>query len=302
MKKLLIISAFVIGALLPNFGRAESATQGVPFQALWDAVAAINAQIQQVVTDLQNQIDNIQLIPGPQGPQGPQGIQGEQGEPGAGWDENRIALLEGQVVALTDKLSCLTKVGNDLYFDGCNVNIRNGAGDSLSKNGLGNLIIGYNEPSPYINADRSGSHILVIGPGNAYSSYSGMVVGNQNSMTGEASVVLGGSGNVASGYRSSVFGGGNSTASGRFTSVTGGDENTATGEFAAVCGGMRGIASGAGSSVTGGFFSIASGDNSSVTGGYYNTAQGAYSSVSGGSFRTVTSTYNWAAGSLVETN
>ena len=39
-----------------------------PFQKIWDAIL-----------DLQEQINNIQLIPGPQGKPGPQGPQGEKG-------------------------------------------------------------------------------------------------------------------------------------------------------------------------------------------------------------------------------
>jgi len=50
---------------------AGSNPNGQPFQALWDAIA-----------DLQDQIDELELIPGPVGPQGPQGEQGEPGPPG----------------------------------------------------------------------------------------------------------------------------------------------------------------------------------------------------------------------------
>jgi len=44
---------------------------GEPFKAVWQAIS-----------DLQNQINIIELTPGPQGPAGPQGPQGEKGEPG----------------------------------------------------------------------------------------------------------------------------------------------------------------------------------------------------------------------------
>lgn len=44
---------------------------GNPFDALWAAIA-----------NIQEQIDNIELIPGPEGPQGPQGEPGPQGEQG----------------------------------------------------------------------------------------------------------------------------------------------------------------------------------------------------------------------------
>ncbi|MFC1687081.1 collagen-like protein [Patescibacteria group bacterium] len=59
---------------------------GNPFTALWQALA-----------NLQEQIDNIQLIPGPEGPQGPQGETGPQGPAGEGWDEERFVALEARV-------------------------------------------------------------------------------------------------------------------------------------------------------------------------------------------------------------
>jgi len=71
MNKALI--AIVIGVILfgSTLAFAAGRSRGRPFQALWDAIA-----------DLQEQIDNIQLIPGPEGPPGPPGPQGPQGEVG----------------------------------------------------------------------------------------------------------------------------------------------------------------------------------------------------------------------------
>ena len=62
---------------------------------------------------------------------------------------------------------------------GVNLQIVNGMGTTATTNGVGNLIIGYNEAdesSPSV----SGSHNLVIGVGNGYSQYGGMVVGGWN--------------------------------------------------------------------------------------------------------------------------
>ena len=54
--------------------------------------------------------------------------------------------LEQRIESLEALLSCMTKVGDDVFFDGCNLHIRDGSGDTEgSTNGLGNLIIGYNE-------------------------------------------------------------------------------------------------------------------------------------------------------------
>lgn len=44
---------------------------------------ALKAEVEAVQTNLQNQISNIQLTPGPQGPIGPQGLKGDTGATGA---------------------------------------------------------------------------------------------------------------------------------------------------------------------------------------------------------------------------
>ena len=69
-------------ALILMSAAAVNASDGIPFQDLWDALE-----------DLQDQIDEIELTPGPQGeqgiagpggPEGPAGPQGEQGIAGPG--------------------------------------------------------------------------------------------------------------------------------------------------------------------------------------------------------------------------
>jgi hypothetical protein len=83
-----------------------------------------------------------------------------------------INRLRRQMDVLAGKLECVSRSGNDLYFTGCNVHIVSGSGATDgTTNGLGNLFIGYNEPYPGQNLDRSGSHNLVIGPFHAYGSY-----------------------------------------------------------------------------------------------------------------------------------
>ncbi len=59
MKKILI---FVIFGVFLFFATSVKAENMNPWNSVWAAIA-----------DLQNQIANIQLIPGPQGPSGPQG-------------------------------------------------------------------------------------------------------------------------------------------------------------------------------------------------------------------------------------
>lgn len=91
MKKssLMLISLFILSVFSISFvssaeelSRAQfdesSAVYGNPFLLIWEAIYAL----QDAVIFLQEQIDNIELIPGPPGPEGPQGPQGEQGIPG----------------------------------------------------------------------------------------------------------------------------------------------------------------------------------------------------------------------------
>jgi hypothetical protein len=108
-----------------------------------------------------------------------------------------------------------------------------------SLTGLGNLIIGYNEPfgvgPPRV--VRTGSHNLVVGAHHSYSSYGGFVAGKRNAVTGESA---------------SVCGGINSKASGSYSSVSGGSLNVASGLGASVSGGNLNVASGLGASVSGG--------------------------------------------------
>ncbi len=221
-----------------------------------------------------------------------------------------------------------------LTISGVNVQIVNGQGSTETANGLGNLIIGYDEKGPKFTQNRTGSHNLVVGMGNNYLSYGGIVAGLSGLISapyasvlgGEGNVakapfatvtggqgnlangghasVVGGFGNIASGGSSATLGGNSNTASGDYASVSGGFSNTASSFTASVSGGVSNTASGQGSSVSGGVFNTASGanqsgvfDSSSVSGGQSNTASGQDSSVSGGSGLTEGSTLAWKAGS-----
>lgn len=108
-------------------------------------------------------------------------------------------------------------VGPHILFSGVNVHVRNGSGatnnNALPYQGLGNLIIGYNEnttPTPTLT--RTGSHNLIGGSLNSFSSFGGMVMGLQNTISGQYASVLGGNGNTAVGSNSTVYGGLNLTA------------------------------------------------------------------------------------------
>jgi hypothetical protein len=262
--------------------------------------------------------------------------------------EAEVVALEAQVAALqtVDDLAAYLEVDISnpskpvVRIVGANLQVVNGLGDTETKNGVGNLIVGYDEAAdPFFREDfcsdgewedeftclsanetwgdnqKSGSHYIVGGSGNGYTQFGGLVVGSDNisnrnfsSVSGGAlnaasglwSSVSGGYGNEAAGWWSSVSGGYGNTASSFYSSVSGGFNNTASGSRSSVSGGYENTASGNLSSVSGGYENTASGDRSSVSGGQENEASATSSSVSGGYDNEASGNYDWVAGSLWE--
>ena len=237
----------------------------------------------------------------------------------------RVQELEAFIVELRAVLSLQDdNQGNPaVVFSGVNVQINNGEGATDSINGLGNLIIGYDEPTQFqsgvcslgqfeseadclannevfSNIHKSGSHNLIIGAQHNYSRAGGLVAGLRNTVNGDSASVLGGISNYASGTRSSVSGGSENRASGTHSSVSGGGRNIASALLSSVSGGRQNTASGTVSSISGGQFNVATGVASSVTGGQDNVASGDGSSVSGGRSREASGNFEWVAGSLAE--
>ena len=174
-----------------------------------------------------------------------------------------------EIVQLPDGLGGTVKT---IRFHGVNVQIVNGSGSTTGLvDGLGNLIVGYNELRG-AGDDRSGSHNLVVGKEHNFNSFGGLVAGFSNTLSGSHASVSGGQQNTASGYSSSVSGGTYNTASGNYSSVSGGRFNNASGNY------------------------------SSVSGGRFNNASGYFSSVSGGNIRSALNTHDWVAGALFEDN
>ncbi len=137
---------------------------------------------------------------------------------------NDIGVVEG-------KTQYISVSGTEMVITGANLNIVSGAGEtSATVNGLGNLIVGYNEQSNGRNT-RTSSHNLIVGTEHSYSSFGGLVAGNANTISGDYSSVSGGSFNEASGFASSVSAGGFNTTSSDFASVSGGDNHEADGSF-----------------------------------------------------------------------
>jgi len=178
--------------------------------------------------------------------------------------ESTVATLQGQVLVLQDSpamglnpfLDVTLELGLPLIrFKNVNVQIVNGEGpvqvedenlpnyyDNPTLNGLGNLIVGYNETGTLLHGDlevRTGSHNLVVGPGHTYSSYGGVVAGFMNKSTGVYATVTGGSENTAGAPASSVSGGNFCRALGNFSSVSGGVNSVASDVYSWAAGNLR---------------------------------------------------------------
>lgn len=147
--------------------------------------------------------------------------------------ETELLLTQATVEDLQDKLAYVSieegeingLAGPHVLFEVANVHIRNGLTATITTNGLGNLVVGYNEGNGFEN--RDGSHNLLVGRFHTYSSFGCFVAGHLNSVTGEESSVSGGLANVASGFYSSVSGGSRHKASGYESSVSGGSLRSA---------------------------------------------------------------------------
>jgi hypothetical protein len=220
--------------------------------------------------------------------------------------------LAQRVAALEQLLTHFSREKNEIVITGANLHIVNGLNATQTTNGLGNLIVGYNEPTRDDTIVRTGSHNVVVGEAHNFHSFGGLVVGLANEIRGEFSTVTGGLGGFAIGRAATVSGGSNNRANGDLSAVSGGAgnrangaqsvvsgglDNDADGRFSVVSGGSTNTASGEHSSVSAGFHNTASGEGSSVGGGRFNTANESLAAVSGGQNITQDTEAGWAAGS-----
>lgn len=218
-----------------------------------------------------------------------------------------VANLQAQVDTLANLLRNFSLVDADPALDdslgnpeetvritGANLQVVNGLGATDTVNGLGNIVIGYNQDIDFgsPDEDRSGSHNLVVGDEHSYTRFGGIVVGYNNEISGDWSSVSGGVSNTASAAFSSVGGGAFDKATGQESFVGGGFSNLASGFASSVSGGIHNSAIGDDSSISGGNYNEAGGQNASVSGGEQNVADGWYSSVSGGRQNQATTNYS----------
>ncbi len=206
---------------------------------------------------------------------------------------------------LTDTTRTDGKKNTELVFTGVNVHIVSGSGatndNAFSADGspipgahllgLGNLTIGYNalnNSQGYGNV-RTGSHNLILGDSNNYSSFGGVIAGLNNSINGRFDVVMGGECQLGLADEAVVIGGENNTVQVRQGSILGGQFNLVTSRFGTVVGGQNNTAGGADDP------NIAAA--TTVTGGLGNYAGGQNSVISGGRYVVTWAGYGWAAGS-----
>jgi hypothetical protein len=170
--------------------------------------------------------------------QGPTTVGGSACETGY----NAVALPSTAELAVLDEIMPHLKyeaagVGGKptIQFSSVNVQIVNGKGETDTTNGEGNLVIGYDENEA--KHSQTGSHNLILGFEQTFTSFGGIVGGYDNTITGPYASVTGGSANTASEDYATVSDGYKNTAGGEYSLVSGGRENKAEGNFSAVLGG-----------------------------------------------------------------
>ena len=196
--------------------------------------------------------------------------------------QTTVGNLQSVQADLQSKLQFVSVSGNEMYITGANLNIRNGVGRTDGANGIGNLIVGYNENASEF--PRTGSHNIVVGSHHGYLSYGGFVAGFANVISGTFASISGGQNNQALDHAASVSGGLGNVATISYASVSGGQSNTASGQY---------------SSVSGGSGNTASAPSASVSGGNANIASGTFASISGGVLITQAVQFGWAAGTFI---
>lgn len=241
----------------------------------------------------------------------------------------KIRTLESQ--SLADHVSIQTVDGHPtVWIEGANVQVVNGmnatngipGSRSFFKgptNGLGNVIIGYNEASNLARPHCSDGRIALNrepnltdqqeceagldASGNAVTDHlnnpitgvwaaaqrtgsHNLVIGSEHSYTSHGGLVIGHSNIINN----------------RSANVTGGSDNLASGVASSVSGGAKNAAKGRNTSVSGGKGNSALGRFSSVSGGESNRSSGISSSVSGGTSNDAINNYQWIGGTATNTD
>jgi hypothetical protein len=220
--------------------------------------------------------------------------------------------LEARVAALEAKLASVRVEGTDVYFEGVNVHVRDGSGSTLpvaalppngnvvqvpsNGSGLGNLIIGYNEP---IGPDaRDGQHNLVVGVGHSYATYASIVGGYNNTVQSHSSAALGGWLNETDDAGAVAVGGARNRATANGAVAVGGEGNESDSQQTVSVGGEGNFVNANNAVVVGGLDNAIErdgerGDAAVIVGGEENEIAGRndseapYSVIVGGSRNTI---------------
>lgn len=177
--------------------------------------------------------------------------------------ETDKAALEAKVAALEDLTAPVTRdAEGDIVVSGVNVRIEDGMGQTRCAgsvcNGKGNLILGYNEPpmecaedgrpcfqtlpgctcAEATDAERTGSHNLVVGPRHRYTAGAGLIVGESNAVRQEVSSVLGGTFNEVNAQVSVVVNGTSNRITDSSGSILSGQRNTVASPYATILAGQ----------------------------------------------------------------
>jgi hypothetical protein len=160
--------------------------------------------------------------------------------------------LEQRVAALEDLLTPFSRKGTEVFLTRANLHIVNGLGRTECAdaegnpipgcpNGLGNLIVGYNEPRDPVFGEtiRTGSHNVVVGPGHNFSRFGGVVAGELDEISGDFASDLRGDFNTATNRQAAVIGGAGNAARGLQLVICGGEHHNTSGTLAVVCRGRE---------------------------------------------------------------
>jgi len=185
-----------------------------------------------------------------------------------------------------------------VIVSGANLQVVNGLSNTRTTNGVGNILVGYDENMDFLClggtemenifdettcnnggglwwplfAVKTGSHNVIVGERHTYESYSGFVSGTANYSRSQGASILGGAYN---------------TVSGNWGSIAGGLQNLVEGKRSSIAGGI-------GNNIQSG------GNAASISGGNNNSATDSASTVGGGQNRSATGASDWVAGSLLE--
>jgi hypothetical protein len=288
---LLTVTALLAAGAAHAQPRGVVATPGRPFQELDTRVARVESDLR-AVRELVGTLEKM-LTP----------LEGL---------ERCVRVFEGELGGLP---------GPHILFTRCNVHVRSGElATDAPTNGLGNLVVGYNEgrcfaldepggvPSPdprfpaaclsdgecgggrCLFGDRQGSHNLIVGQQHEYGSYAGVVAGRANAVLAPQSTVTAGYFNEARAAFSAVHGGIGNLASGEASTIASGRRNLVLGTAAAVLAGEANLASGETAAVVAGRSNeaegvgsvVVAGGSASSSGGARNVTRSPFSAILGG--------------------